>query len=787
MKLIYYELKKVLSKRLFISLCVFCFAVNLCAFYFTHNDYQAEMYREYHAEYEEMLRKYSVMKPDEALSEILKDEEAIQIMYVMQDAAMGVDNGLYEFSMSKLEEYRKSNPEAYKKAEEMLVSYSDNETARYFRAVTKMQLEYLSEYPGFIGEMGERAQAQTEFSVFSDKDSFSYKNIMKTAEDYDGLQNTKITLGSDYPLVSALTYNIGDYFVIAIVFLACIYLFRFERDKGLSDLVRSSKNGRLKTAISKMCALMLLTVIITIIAEFSTIAESTILFGKWELSRPIQSIKDFQNCILPLRCDDFCLLYLIGKAAAMAALAAVISLVFIAVPSAVTSYALSGVVLAAEFALYHAVPQDAFFNHLKYVNIFYILDTSHFFGKYLNLNIFRVPLHSNAVTLFFALILFIVCITVSVVIFILKGQETARDPLSELIEKFFRSHAKINGSTAILTGELYKYLVSSRMAAVMLAVVIFAVSSSMGSVTYRTNEESVAVYRQYISQVEGKTPTQAKSYIENEKKAIDSADSNTVVQQNDLLPAEIALAAQNRANARKQGFDILYEQYIRLTQLEANGVSARFVDETIYADLVSNPFREWRSLLWCVLLVILTIPFVFTYEYRKNMIDLLQATKNGRRKLFLAKLTVAALSLIVSFAAVYVPFMVRFYRSFHAASLKVPLVCVSGYSGSGLNISIGAAYLLETAAYFFIAVMASSLVVFISIYAKNHTLTVVFSAAALIIPMIVIYPFERLHIGELFKDNASIKLLAVTTVTLVLSAILISLSMRKFTGRKEVR
>lgn len=62
MKLIYYELKKVLSKRLFISLCVFCFAVNLCAFYFTHNDYQAEMYRECHAEYEEMLRKYSAMK-----------------------------------------------------------------------------------------------------------------------------------------------------------------------------------------------------------------------------------------------------------------------------------------------------------------------------------------------------------------------------------------------------------------------------------------------------------------------------------------------------------------------------------------------------------------------------------------------------------------------------------------------------------------------------------------------------------------------------------------------------
>ena len=133
------------------------------------------------------------------------------------------------------------------------------------------------------------------------------------------------------------------------------------------------------------------------------------------------------------------------------------------------------------------------------------------------------------------------------------------------------------------------------------------------------------------------------------------------------------------------------------------------------------------------------------------------------------------------------PFMVRFYRSFHAVSLKVPLVCVSDYSECGLNISIGAAYLLETVAYFFIAVMAASAVVFISIYAKNHTLTVVFSAAALVIPMIVIYPFERLRIGELFKDGTLFKLLVVTCVTLVSSAALIALSMRKFTGRKEVR
>ena len=43
-----------------------------------------------------------------------------------------------------------------------------------------------------------------------------------------------------------------------------------------------------------------------------------------------------------------------------------------------------------------------------------------------------------------------------------------------------------------------------------------------------------------------------KEKVENEKKAIDSADSNTVVQQNDLLPAEIALAEEPPAAVSEQ-------------------------------------------------------------------------------------------------------------------------------------------------------------------------------------------------------------------------------------------
>ena len=50
--------------------------------------------------------------------------------------------------------------------------------------------------------------------------------------------------------------------VIAVVLLICIYLFGYERDKGLYSLIRCTKFGRLKTIISKLAVLFVLSAVV---------------------------------------------------------------------------------------------------------------------------------------------------------------------------------------------------------------------------------------------------------------------------------------------------------------------------------------------------------------------------------------------------------------------------------------------------------------------------------------------------------------------------------------------
>lgn len=106
--------------------------------------------------------------------------------------------------------------------------------------------------------MDERAQMQTKFSVFAEEGSFSYNNILKTAEDFKDVNNTKLKIGNNFAVENSTTFVLTDLLVFALVFLMCIYIFTLERDKELYGLIRTAKYGRMPLIISKLFVLIFL-------------------------------------------------------------------------------------------------------------------------------------------------------------------------------------------------------------------------------------------------------------------------------------------------------------------------------------------------------------------------------------------------------------------------------------------------------------------------------------------------------------------------------------------------
>lgn len=789
MRLVFFEIRKLLSKKTFIALIVFCFSINLCSFYFVHKDYRDEMYISSKDYYQEIIDYYSVKTNEEAMEELEVKSQAYNIYSEIKMLLDGSDEYLLDANLQSLEVYRENSPEAFSMAVEMMESNEYDEAEHYFNNVLLMQYKYINSYKEFAGGMKERAAQQTEFAVFSDPDSYSYKNILKTAEAYNGLENIELSVGNDYSFVSAIKYGTTDYFLVAVICFMCAYLFRYEREKGLQNLLRTARKGKLNTALAKITAMVILIIIITVTMLLSVFMLSNLMFGKWDLGRTVQSLSDFRNCILPLSCDEFALLYILSKVFGMIFLSLLFAFFFVCFSNPVTAYTLPAGLVLAEYLLFTSLPYTESRSHLKYINIFYFLDGASFWGKYQNLNILGSPIEANKIVLCILALLLIALIVLVLFLYSTKVQTSSRGVLSKQIEKLRIKLSGVNGSVKVFGAEVYKYLISSKMAVLMLVLLIFAVASSIGVIQYRTTQKDVIAYRGYMTNLEGKLTPQKEEFIESVRKHFEdlyvrieeiSADENLSQSEKEIAVRSIESSIENKG----AGFEIILEQYQRISQLRDKGVEPWFVDETIYGDLLSNPTREWRSMVMCLVLSVATVPFIFTFEYRNKMIDLLSSTRDGRRKLYSAKLSVAFTSTVFVFLSVNLPYVIRFLNSFGKNCMPAPVVCINTFENSGLDVSIGAALFLELLIYLLIVLMVTAMIVLISVYVKNLMLTMAFSLVLTVVPSLVLYKLPALRIGAIFEKNAVLKMVIITAFLLVLTIIFVVCSAVKFTGKK---
>lgn len=124
MKLVFYEIKKVLSKRVFLAALVFCVVINLTVFYFTNASDFNERRVTGSAKMVEMIEKYSSMPRDKAREELKLNEDAYMIALDMNSLSNNSDPEFFDDELSMLEDKKKENPKAYALAEEMLKKVS---------------------------------------------------------------------------------------------------------------------------------------------------------------------------------------------------------------------------------------------------------------------------------------------------------------------------------------------------------------------------------------------------------------------------------------------------------------------------------------------------------------------------------------------------------------------------------------------------------------------------------------------------------------------------------------
>lgn len=84
------------------------------------------------------------------------------------------------------------------------------------------QTKYLSAYPDWLDSIQKNKDSMLSFSIFSDPDSFSGRNILKTAREFEKLQGLKLTLGENGAVESLFTFSLTDYFLLIVLMILSI-------------------------------------------------------------------------------------------------------------------------------------------------------------------------------------------------------------------------------------------------------------------------------------------------------------------------------------------------------------------------------------------------------------------------------------------------------------------------------------------------------------------------------------------------------------------------------------
>lgn len=509
-----------------------------------------------------------------------------------------------------VEKWRDHDPEEILAALSEQFEMSENEMR------LKAQVEYLKDYPNYLERVQEQAYKMQHSSIFgADPNSFTYRNIIKTAKDFANLSGDGVRLGDDLAMQNWLAFSWADWgFLAAILLLVMSFL--EERKKGLAAIVRSCPAGQGKLQGTRLLILLLYSAGMTFLLYYLPLVISLVAEGGWsDLSRPVQSLAAFQKCTTQLTIGEFLVQFFFLKTACGFFLGVLIWFALSFLEQVQLCWMVTAAALAIEYFLYTTIPAQSVLSPLRYVNVFSYVFTSKIYTEYVNLNFFSYPIGKS--TMLLGLLLIGASILAIVITTLLPKRYPFgnKDLLGKWIHLWNRIKDPMLRRLGMVGFEWYKQLFMTAGGIVLVLGLLISRDLPLNSGAYNRIEDSL--YRQYVAQVQGPVTQSTHDYIAQAKASLEGLEINR---------AEFE-AALNR----------LEQTVVDMPE------GAWLVDDTIFLNIYGSDswYTQRNTTLIALLIVCAGLSSLFAPEQNADLKRMLHSAPRGRDRLFWAKYGVA--------------------------------------------------------------------------------------------------------------------------------------------------
>lgn len=777
MRLFVSELLKLFSKRIF----TVCIVISLLAngFFLVFAQESQNDRRTVHDlqnEYTQLLD--SCLQSDDPQKILDSKDKEIEIGFFLANSSSDTNSDIYD--EERVNHYKQNYPNEYSNAVNANLSREELQKEKELVVNITSQLEYIDGYDEFIDEMESRANEQLKFSIFAKPGTFAYNNIKKTPSDFQQLKNNKLIIGNNNCVKAATTFSMTDYLVAVLIVLLCIFLFTVEREKGLYPLVRSTQNGRVPTAFSKIAVICVISFFMTIVFYTENILTSGYYFGFGDLTRSIQSIDIFMNCSLKLSILQYLVLWIIGKITFFVSFGLLLSFIFTVIKNSSVIYAVIAVILSFEFFCYMFIQGTSSLNTLKFVNIVYLMNGNNIFGNYQNVNIFEIPVNIITVHIIMCAVFVTVGIIGTCAGFAKSNQFAKKSRILSNISEIFAKKKKIRGNTLIFSGEAFKHYKTSFCAVILIALAVFGYSNLTKDLNIVFFDSAESNYNLYMQTLEGVMTPEKYDFIESEQNYFDDIRNqiSQISMDNTLNESQKnseIVSLQSIIDNKGRGFEEICNQleYAKSKSEEINK-PVELVNELTTKRLLLDTFRDWCYFTLILAVIVFCTSNIFACEYKRNMVNLLRSNKSGKSKLLLIKLFTVLLTSVIAFILIYLPYMINFINTFGTNSFNISLAFSRDFSQLNSSITVIKCVLLMGLLHFVIAITATIFIYMLSFILKNNFMTMIVSSGLILIPCIVVMSNSNIRIISMFTNGDWVFL---TIILLCVCAIIITASL----------
>lgn len=609
--------------------------------------------------YLQWLEDYKDLPLAESLPKLEKEKERLTTILQIYEL-LETDSEM--FLSDSLEQYRAEQPELVQQIENGELDL--NEVHLDYVAVNHLlkQVEYLDGYDDYLNTIRANKDKMLFFSIFNDPDSFSGRNIILTAEEFQALEGVSLTLGADGAISAFMDFAITDYLLLAVLMLICIS-FLDERKKGLWSVIHAAPNGRLRLALQRTGILFGVSAIsVLLLCGSNLLLGFSVYGGIDDLGRAVQSVELLGKMPLVCSVGQFLLMYLIFKIGATFLVALLLWLIFTAIKNVKYTIMAAASVLVVEYSLYSFLPVQSGLNILKYFNIFTYISLSDLYTNYLNIDLFGYPVGIRAVSQYACLPLILLLAAVCILIHCHKRPSTGKDLLGRFVYGINRIADWFLRRFRLLGMELHKTL-SIQKGILIMALFLYLVSGLSFTVTIPVTDQTDAAARQYTTELAGaisddtfRQIDEIQTELDNTLAAYEQALLKYESGEMEYPQYDVYAREAEAARIKSNGLSVVRQRAEELRSLgDEKGFTPWLIEESTYKGTYGNEARvnQQSAALVAMLTVVLLLAGTMAYETQSGMNYLLASTQRGRKSLFRRKVGMAAILTTIVWAVSY--------------------------------------------------------------------------------------------------------------------------------------